>query len=1058
MNRPHIYLAPASAGKTAFALGRAKATAADVAGEARLVVPGRQQVLSCRRRLAMSGGALGVRVMTFDELNGECLAAAGESYKILPAAVQYGLMRSVAVSTKPVFYGALTDKPGFIQLLQAFVAEMKAGRIWPEDFLKAVKAMGDEPRLRELGLIYEAYQTRLELEGWADYAGLAWLAAERLDAHEKVATDWPLVILDGFDSFTQVQYDLLKILAARVGELVVTLTGAAGEGQARRVFRRFQKTKERLEKALGAEAESLPEQSHQPAPALSHLEATLFEETTGRVPGAGWVTLLQAPDRAGEVREALRWLKERLVWDGMAPGEVALLARDLIPYRPFIQQTAAEFGLPVCLSEGLPLRESPIVQAVLALLGLVLPQDGPEEGGPALPRKGVLAAWRSPYFDWANAYPDKGAGEPIGITPADADALDAVARWGRVIGGLAQWQEVLQALTGRASGADRDDEQDPPANVATGQTAQELEGKLTRFVQRIYPPLGPARYREYIRWLEDLIGGDPNAPGEAEDPTSLKVAERTTGDGTPLADLEIAALNALKEVLRGLLWLEEQVGGGKLVSFKEFYEELRGAVEAAAFYPQSHPGREEILAAGVLRARGLPFRAVAVLGLAEGEFPATLGEDVFLPEADRDALRQEHGLAVDSAIESAEREFFYEAVTAPSQMLLLTRPNLAESGAEWPPSPFWEEIGRLLEIQPVEVKTDSIARPDRAASRAELMESLVKNPAYPAAASWLQAVDADGWSRLIRAGRTFGTRFSRAMTAYNGDLTDRGQAFADHFQRDYGWSPSSLENYLGCPLRFFVGKVLRLEPRMEPAEGLDARQLGSIYHEILEKLYNSVAEEERNDAQALLDALPAVASAILDAAPARQGFRETAWWQQTREEIGQNVARSVQALAGLGDGWLPIYFERRFFSERSLVVHDGEESFRLHGIIDRVDRDPAGRLRVIDYKTAGPYSYGKRALEQGEKIQLPLYALAARDALALGEPVDGFYWHIRQAEPSDLRLADYGPAEAIDMALSYAWEAVHGARQGRFGPTPPSGGCPAYCPAVDFCWQYRARR
>ena len=33
--------------------------------------------------------------------------------------------------------------------------------------------------------------------------------------------------------------------------------------------------------------------------------------------------------------------------------------------------------------------------------------------------------------------------------PADADALDMAARWGRVIGGESQWQEALSALAGR---------------------------------------------------------------------------------------------------------------------------------------------------------------------------------------------------------------------------------------------------------------------------------------------------------------------------------------------------------------------------------------------------------------------------------------------------------------------------------------------------------------------------------------------------------------------------------------------------------------------------------
>jgi superfamily I DNA/RNA helicase len=560
MAEPRIYLAPAAAGKTAFALAKAGSAVQGLAMEVRLVVPGRQQVLSCRRRLAMNGGALGVRVMTFDELNAECLAASGDNYKVLRQVEQYGLMRSVAASTKPDFYGKLTGKPGFIQMLQEFVAELKAARIWPHTFLTGVGAIGDERRLRELGLIYEAYQSRLDQEGWADYAGLAWLAAERLEVRDDVAADWPLLIIDGFDSFTQVQYDLLETLASRVGEFVVTLTGAFGDDQDRRVFRRFQKTCRRLEEILEVRAEPLPNQHSQPSPVLGHLESNLFEAVTGRVPGAGFIELIQAPNRAGETREALRWLKERLVWDGMRPGEVALLARDLVPYRPFILQVAEEFGLPVRLTEGLPLRESPIVQALLDLLRLVLAQHDVEGYSPALPRKGVVSAWRSPYFDWTNAYPGKDAAEPIGITPADADALDAAARWGQVIGGMSQWVQVMQALAGRASGDRLDDEQDLPDNVVAGQAARDLQGKLVRFLQRLLPPPGRQRYREFIRWLEDLIGSDPNASDKKADPTSLKVAELTTQDGSALADLEAAALAALKDVLRGLIWLEDKVG------------------------------------------------------------------------------------------------------------------------------------------------------------------------------------------------------------------------------------------------------------------------------------------------------------------------------------------------------------------------------------------------------------------------------------------------------------------------------------------------------------------
>ncbi|MCB9122938.1 MAG: hypothetical protein H6643_00250 [Caldilineaceae bacterium] len=137
----------------------------------------------------------------------------------------------------------------------------------------------------------------------------------------------------------------------------------------------------------------------------------------------------------GEVRAALRWLKERSVVDGVKPGETALLARSLTPYRDLIAQVAAEFGLPVHFAGALPLRQNPAIAALLDLLALFLPDAAGE--GLRLPRRATVEAWRSPYFNW-----QEGEGGP-GLLAGDADRLDAVARRYRVIRGLAQWREAF---------------------------------------------------------------------------------------------------------------------------------------------------------------------------------------------------------------------------------------------------------------------------------------------------------------------------------------------------------------------------------------------------------------------------------------------------------------------------------------------------------------------------------------------------------------------------------------------------------------------------------------
>jgi RecB family exonuclease len=135
----------------------------------------------------------------------------------------------------------------------------------------------------------------------------------------------------------------------------------------------------------------------------------------------------------------------------------------------------------------------------------------------------------------------------------------------------------------------------------------------------------------------------------------------------------------------------------------------------------------------------------------------------------------------------------------------------------------------------------------------------------------------------------------------------------------------------------------------------------------------------------------------------------------------------------------------------------------LHGQIDRIDQAGDSSIRIIDYKTGSPATFDAKAVQAGEKLQLPLYALAIQEALHLGEPVDGFYWYVQYAESSKGTLQKFkeddevGPEAAMKLAVEKAWEAVRGARVGNFRPRPPRKGCPSYCPVTGFCWHYRPR-
>lgn len=1069
-----LFVAPAASGKSAWSIQYAQAAAQNLQRTPIIVVPTPLQARSLRTRLARAGGALGVNVWLLHELYVAILREAAVTYVELAEPVQFRLIRAVVdrcIEQGVVsYYASLRERAGFIRVLQQFIGEMKSAGITPEALAKAFDEAASPPRLTELAAIYTAYQQVLRDNQWTDRAGLAWLAAATLASRElSLPERWSPLIFDGFDNFTNIQLDILGALAARPLDLVVTLTGDAaglrGERPVRTAHGRFATSAGRLAATLNIQPEPLPVQPAKPVSPLAHLAENLFQPHREQRDPAGTLVLMEASNRATEVRAALRWLKERLVHDGYSPGDVALLARDMSAYRDIIVQIASEFGMPVRLHDGMPLRGNPAVAGLLELLQLMVPNARSNQ--PALPRRRVIEAWRSPYFSWGGWDED---GTPDVTAPAiaagDAERLERVALQGRVIGGLDQWLEAFTILVERKTEDDRDEEATSAALAITGTDAGVLMEKFRRFVQVLSPPAGEQTMRDFVCWLEELIGPDPADASVAQVQTatptapargsfSLEMVAQIHNGNTATRD--IAALRALKDVLRGLVWAEEAVASAtrrpRLLDFAGFYSELAGAIDAAEYHPPLEQSGV-LLAANTVEVRGVPFRAIAVLGLAEGELPQRIAEDPFLRDADRKLL-QRAGMAIEFSTLSAETEYFYETVTRARDQLLLVRPRLADNGAEWEPSPYWEEVRTLLPAQPVSVAGEAVLGVSQAASVAELVENLTRDP-HPTALAWLSQYRPGRWEHLQHASELLRQRRQRHATPYDGDLSALQAIFTGHFGPDYRWSASRLEKYRTCGFFFLTDSVYRLAPREEPQEGLDVAQLGTIYHRIFEQIYRAV--QDCTDLNQLLDALSRVAGAILDEAPRREGFRETAWWKATRDEIIETVRRCLEALHDAAGRFVPIAYEQRFGDDIPLTVEQDDDYFCLHGVIDRVDRDPiSGQVRVIDYKT-GSTGFTDRDLDAGHKIQLPLYALAAQESLRLGAVVDGFYWQIRKAEASELRLAGFqnGVADAIAVAVKHAWEAIHGVREGRFPPTPPAAGCPSYCPAAAFCWHYRA--
>jgi putative RecB family exonuclease len=197
-------------------------------------------------------------------------------------------------------------------------------------------------------------------------------------------------------------------------------------------------------------------------------------------------------------------------------------------------------------------------------------------------------------------------------------------------------------------------------------------------------------------------------------------------------------------------------------------------------------------------------------------------------------------------------------------------------------------------------------------------------------------------------------------------------------------SPSRGSDFKSCPLKYRLRVIDRLP---EPPSREATR--GTVVHAVLEQLYDLPAPERTLDrAAALLGpaweriaaAEPEVA-ALFAGDPA--GLAE--WLDSARALLGNYFA--------LEDPGRLEPAERELY-----VTHElPDAGVRLHGYVDRLDRSPTGRTRVVDYKT------GRAPGEQFEAsalFQLKFYAL--------------LLWRSEGVLPDALRLIYLGDVVTVD--------------------------------------------
>ncbi|HUG11570.1 MAG TPA: PD-(D/E)XK nuclease family protein [Opitutaceae bacterium] len=260
---------------------------------------------------------------------------------------------------------------------------------------------------------------------------------------------------------------------------------------------------------------------------------------------------------------------------------------------------------------------------------------------------------------------------------------------------------------------------------------------------------------------------------------------------------------------------------------------------------------------------------------------------------------------------------------------------------------------------------------------------------------------------------------------------------------------TAFRDYLACPFRFLLKHGLKMSAVDPEKRELDARDFGTLVHQVLERLGNDDAWRDCTDGAELARSFSAELDRIsTDRFGKSLSLPLVVQIESARQRL-QHAAH-LQA-AARAEGWRIEEVEWPF--PEGAVVFDG---LAVRGKIDRIERHEAtGVVRVLDYKTSdkpvSPAEAHRKKLSRGEALrhefagcevagapgqwidlQLPLYRLAA--ARFGGEVVCGYFNLPKAVTETAIATWDELDEPTQAAAMECARGVAAGVRAGNFWP------------------------
>ncbi len=700
-------------------------------------------------------------------------------------------------------------------------------------------------------------------------------------------------------------------------------------------------------------------------PLVATDEATIrLEQESERVTGHPVrLTLRSVIGVEEELAATCRAILDLVETNGYRFDEIGVTARTLDPYSPFLESIFDRHRIPFQTTASRPLIHEPICKLVLQLASLPLSD---------FYRASVLDVVTSPLYE-TDLFDDLSESYRPDQWKLLVQALD-------ITRGAEEWTRLERASHAALI---LDGEESPIGSLAI---APGVIGLLWQVVSQLMEDRSrlPSRgtIGEMVTACRTLVERRLRRSDGAESP-----AEDVQAVHRPLV------WEAIDQIWVTLLELEPLT---EEMTWAEFVELLTQTFERART-PLRDGSPNGVMVFDVMAARGIPFRALFILGLNEKVFPRYIREDAFLRDRHRRVLDATLGFKIDEKLTAYGEEalLFHLLCQAAGQRLYLSYQRADETGRMLASSPYLDGVRWRFgaDEQPIDVVPRRLT--DRVAQRpmikpflppSELTRWLAMNGHDPFELVQALGHDAEAFRQATAALDRIEEEGSR-LNPFDG-MTG---AVEPHWARlvERGVAPTPLERYARCPFQYFASDVLRLEPsRRSISQQPDAALVGTLCHAALRRCYERLVQDGWPSTRATGAMKEQIIRLSVEqgAADLESQHRTGHYllWELVKEQIVTIVAATVEAdeTEQAQHPYQPIGFEVDGIGAIPDIL-DGK-SLKIRGRIDRLDRDrDSGALRVVDYK----FKFGSamkpedRNLTQsavrGYRLQPPFYSCLA---------------------------------------------------------------------------------